>query len=321
MRCLSIARAFVKIEREVLFVTADHRGDYLIHQAGFKTTCLESNCLELNEEDIEELINFMKPELVLVDSYYVTNAYFRRISALVPVAYLDDLNAETWNVDFLINYNIFAGVTDYFRYRGSQTKLILGPNYAPLRPEFQGLPNHIIKENVTDILVSAGGSDPEGITEKLIQYICPAFPNIRFHFVVGVLNPRTGEIKNMERGNIVLHIQEQHMAKLMMTCDMAISAAGSTLYELCACGTPTITYTLANNQLLVAEQFEKQGMMLNTGDCRSKAHFIDIIVRNMEKLAGDVDLRRSMSLRMRTVVDGKGADRIVKDFLEKSRTF
>lgn len=40
------------------------------------------------------------------------------------------------------------------------------------------------------------------------------------------------------------------MSELMQQCDMAVSAAGSTLYELCACGMPTITYVLADNQKL-----------------------------------------------------------------------
>lgn len=317
MRCLSIARAFAK-RRKVVFVTADHRSDYLVHQAGFKTICLNSNWSDMNGEAIEELIIGRKPDLVLVDSYYVTEEYFSRISPIVPIAYLDDLNTARWNIDFLINYNIFANLTDYSRYKGSQTKLILGPMFAPLRSEFQGLPNHIIKKNVTDVFVSAGGSDPEGITEKLMRYISPSFPALTFHFIVGALNPRLNEIKSMEGGNIILHIHETHMSELMMKCDIAISAAGSTLYELCAAGTPTITYTLADNQIFAAEQFEKQGLMLNAGESRNEDTFIDLILHKMKVLAGDTDMRRSLSLRMQEIVDGNGADRIMKElFVEE----
>lgn len=70
----------------------------------------------------------------------------------------------------------------------------------------------------------------------------------------------------------------------MQKCDIAISAAGSTLYELCATGIPAITYTLADNQLIAAEQFDKQGIMLSAGDCRDDEGFIVRLEKLLDKL-------------------------------------
>lgn len=63
------------------------------------------------------------------------------------------------------------------------------------------------------------------------------------------------------------------MKKLMMLCDVAVSVAGSTLYELCACGIPTITYVLADNQIPAEEMFEQEGIMLNARDYRVNMNF------------------------------------------------
>ena len=316
MRCLSVAHAFVDKGEKVLFVTADHKGDKLIKQQGFDTICLDTDWNELDNERVDKVVKEYKPNLLLLDSYYVTEHYLDKINNIVSTAYFDDLNTKCWNVDYIINYNIFAEVFDYTRYSGTKTKLLLNPQYAPLRNEFRNCPKHKT-EAVSEIMVSAGGADPEHITERIISGICHEMKDIVFHFIVGALNPRMADIKALkeDQDNIILHINEKHMSDLMKKCDLSISAAGTTLYELCATGIPTITYTLANNQLPAAEQFEKQGIMLNAGDCREDKGFIDRVKMNIEKLTGDFELRKRLSEKMQHLVDGHGAERIVEALL------
>lgn len=318
MRCLSIACSFAKIGEQVLFVTADHRGDSLILQNGFSSICLNSEWTDLDGEldALRMLIEKEHPSLLLVDSYYVTERYLESLSKFVRNVYLDDLNLAKWNVDALINYNIFSSVFDYTAYEGTRTKVLLSPKYAPLRDEFRGCPKHQIK-GVTDILVSAGGADPERITEKIIKDVCPEFQNISFHFIVGALNPRLETIKKLaeDRENAVIHINEKHMADLMKYCDIAVSAAGTTLYELCATGIPTIIYTLADNQIVATEQFYTQGIMLSAGDCRGDDGFTGRVELLLRKLIDDKGLRIELSTRMQNLVDGNGAYRIVDALL------
>ena len=166
-------------------------------------------------------------------------------------------------------------------------------------------------------MVSAGGADPERITERIMTDICPEMRDIVFHFIVGALNPRLNDIKALSEGkdNIVFHINEKNMSGLMENCDIAISAAGSTLYELCATGLPTITYTLADNQLVAAEQFDKRGIMLSAGDCRGDDGFIDRVKMYIEKLNDSIELRRELSGKMQQLVDGNGAARIIEALL------
>ena len=310
MRCLSIARVFADKGKEVMLVTADHKGDSLIRSRGFDVLCLESEYNDMDSEDIVPVIGEYKPELLIIDSYFVTKDYFNKVHSLCRVAYIDDINEEIWDIDFLIDYNIFGTVIDYSGYENSGTSLLLGPEFAPLRSEFKNVPKHIIKP-VMDVMVSAGGSDPEQITEKIMEGICSEWKDICFHFVVGALNPRLDKIKSLLTTNMVLHINEQDMSGLMQKCDMAISAAGSTLYELCACGTPTITYTLADNQLLAAEEFERQGLMINAGDCRNNLKFLENIRNSLDYYANNIEKRTLLSSKTQLLVDGYGAERIV----------
>lgn len=310
MRCLSIAHVFADRGEKVKFVTADHKCDGLINNNGFEVVCLNSRYNALDQESIVQVVIDNRPSLILVDSYYVTQEYFRLLSQYCCVAYVDDLNAEIWNVDILINYNIYGEHIDYSKYKMVKTLLLLGPKYAPLRREFVGIKSHRIKP-VTDVLISAGGSDPEGITEKIMREICSKLKNIRFHFIIGALNPRLDIIKSRVLSNVVLHINEHNMSDLMQLCDVAISAAGSTLYELCACGTPTITYTLADNQLLAAKEFEKQEIMIYAGDCRHNLSFVQTLEYLLKNVIDDIDKRKKMASKMQLLVDGKGAERIV----------
>ncbi len=318
MRCLSIAKAFTDHGEQVCFVTADNRGDDLINSRGFSSInlCSEWTCMEDELPDLIRVLNDLKPRLLLIDSYYVTEEYFHRLSSIVKTAYIDDLNQAVWDVDYLINYNVFATVYDYSSYADKRTILMLNPKYAPLREEFRGLPKHIIKETVTDILVSAGGADPEGISERLISGVCPAFKEVKFHFIVGALNPRIEELKELQGDNIILHINERNMSGLMRKCDIAVSAAGTTLYELCAAGIPTITYSLADNQCLATEQFDTQKIMFSVGDCRGDARFFDRIKERLEFLIENRRFREDVSFRMQELVDGYGADRLIDTISE-----
>lgn len=314
MRCISVANELIKKGQEVLFVTSDQSGAELIKQYNFSCICLNSNWANMENEGIEHVVKKMHPNLVLIDSYQVTKNYLSGIRKLTKTAYFDDLNICQWDVDYLINYNIIASLFDYSWHAKTRTKLLLHPQYAPLREEFCNRTKKIIKP-VTEVMVSAGGADPECITEKILSEICLTIPNISFHFVVGALNPRLEKIRNIAHqiNNAVLHINEQNISELMNRCDIAISAAGITLYELCAMGVPTIVYSLADNQKLAAYSFGQQGVMLSAGDCRENEDFIDKIKQLLIKLINNKDKRIDLSKKMQKLVDGNGASRIADE--------
>ena len=104
------------------------------------------------------------------------------------------------------------------------------------------------------------------------------------------------------------------MSKLMRKCDLAVSAAGSTLYELCATQTPTITYILANNQIPGAEGFERHGIMRCVGDWRTLGAdcLTELLIKESVALAHNYEERRRIAVRQRSVVDGRGVARILK---------
>ena len=134
-----------------------------------------------------------------------------------------------------------------------------------------------------------------------------------FHFLLGAMNPDKDEIDNLARGisNIVVHQNVRDVRELMCTCDVALAAAGSTMYELCACSLPIVTYILADNQIAGARKFADEGLALLAGDARVGDDFCEVLLDKLGALTRDKELRTAMAERAYRVVDGKGAGRVI----------
>jgi len=250
------------------------------------------------------------PHCVLLDSYFVTEKYMSAIRKEASLAYIDDLNAFNYPADLVVNYMLYAHQLAY-----PQNKhYLLGPRYALLRKEFQGIPQRTECGPVRDVLISAGGADPEHVTLECVKYLLKHKNDITYHIILGTMNQDVTVIERLADGQeqIVLHEQVSDMCSLMVKCDVAISAAGTTLFELCACGLPTITYVLADNQIRNAASFAEAGLMVSVGDIRGDAHFTEQLFRELSRLSENSILRQDMSKRMQVIIDGNGAARLAE---------
>ena len=102
-----------------------------------------------------------------------------------------------------------------------------------------------------------------------------------------------------------------------MEADVAVSAGGTTLYELCACGTPTITYSCADNQLNNVLQFQEDGLMAYAGDIRNTNIFKKTEAL-LKRLDDSYQLRKECSEKMQGLVDGNGSIRIAEELIKFS---
>ncbi len=332
MRCLSIADAFKRKNVEVIFATADDSMKNIIVDRGFSCFVLNSEYENLktdfNNKQFLELIN--KSEIVLVDSYYVNEEYFtylRQDALNKKIIYMDDLCEKAYPVDVVINYNIYADrgkYVDLYESKNYNTEFILGSRFTPLRTEFSKVKKIGIKEKISDVLIMTGGADiyhtSLGLIKTLKEYRNNQSGNILdhicFHLVVGAMSEDYGNILNEISGinNIVIHRNVKDMISLMLSCDIAVSAAGTSLYELCACGVPTITYVLADNQINGEKAFVDSKAMLSVGDIRADQEYSKHILDSVIKLSGDYNLRKLLADKESAITDGSGADRIVELF-------
>lgn len=321
MRCLAIAKELA-LKCDVVFVLADHSGIELIKKAGFSYRCLGSRWDNMEGElvEITKVIQEEKADIFFVDSYQVTERYLRSIKRNVRIAYMDDLHEFVYPCDIVINYNVYAQDCDYKKmYEGTGARLLLGCRYAPLRKEFSEVPEKEIKDKVSNILVLTGGTDIYHFALNYAQKIamCEEWNQTAFHIVCGKYNHDVGQLHQLEKENGHIHVYEgiSDMDKYMCRADIAISAGGTTLYELAACGVPTIAYSLADNQCENIAAFVQKGYLLSVGDIRTVFPKKELL-EEMEYLKDPI-ARSRLSVKMQQLVDGKGCQRLAEEFLRQ----
>ena len=215
----------------------------------------------------DKLISKLKnvsADVLITDSYDVTPEYFEELSENFPVTgYIDDLAVFIPRVTFVLNQNIYAGDLKYDS--GNAEEFLLGPGYLLLRDEFHGVNPIATNSVLTNVMITLGGSDDSNLTGELIKEITTAHPELTLHVVVGAAFAHSDALElqvsqSGNPGNILLY-HSPKMSNLMRKMDLAVSACGSTVYELAVCGVPTIGIVTANNQMMLAEKMAGLGLM------------------------------------------------------------
>ncbi len=337
MRCMTIAGQLKKMDEEVIFFLADDYGISMLEERNLAYVVMHTDW----EKPTEELpilcreIEKRNIHTMLFDSYRITKEYFNnlrtKLSDRIRLAYIDDLFEDIYPVDVLINYNAYHARFPYEKsymdaYHSDKehypvkTKLCLGPAYVPLREEF----GKDSVENGCDnsVLLSCGGGDSlqsmYGILEKAMRD--ERFLNVVFHVIVGRYHQKKELLEKIaeEHKNIVLHHDIRNMAEIMEENRIAVSAAGTMLYELCAMERPTVFFITADNQRYDSDFFAKDERMLFAGDIRAdREACINHVLDGMHELLGNCEKCAQMKEKLRCVTDGNGAKRIAEALLEE----
>lgn len=329
MRCLSIADAFVHLGGEVKFLVADTYVCDLLEKRGYSYQVLNSNWTDM-EGELEQLKRIFcvaenrstsrrKPR-ILVDSYQATEKYLKVLQEFSEVIYLDDLNRFIAPVSLLINYVAFQNIDWKARYHGTDTSLCLGWQYTPLRLAFADC-CHEIKKEVKDILITTGGSDPYEVSVVLLEKLLfrETFASVNFHVVAGRFCTCLDKLQQIAEENrrVRLYQNIDNMAELMCQCDLAVSAGGTTLFELFACQVPVIAFGFADNQLESLRLLEEQGALYNIGDIRKDVReCIAEMAEQTEQFCMDYEKRGKYAVKGHGITDGQGAFRIAKAIKE-----
>lgn len=314
MRCIAIAKQIRKLGEDVVFIMSDYGVEDKILEEGFQYFCLNNDYQDKEAEigDFLRVIKEMKIDTILLDSYQITKKYVDRLHEFVKIVYIDDLNAFKYSVDAVVNYTYNANADLYSgKGYGDDVKFYLGNRYIPLREEF---PSNSIKvsQDVEGIFITTGGTDKFDMVVDLLQVFCKGkFKNIKKYIVVGKFYDRYDELKNRENEYLKFYKNINNIYDVMKKCDIAISAGGTTVAELCSMGVPTIAFSMADNQVEGVRAYDTAGIIHYSGDIRvEKKEVIKNIAKFSEKLADDYELRKNMSTLAKMEVDGKGAARI-----------
>ncbi len=327
MRCITIAEAILEKE-QVIFLCADSESAALAKQKGFYALVLETDYRNMETElpflrkTFEYLLEnngqWMETPVILVDSYFVTDYYLQALSQYGTVVLLDDMAKHVFPINTVINYNAYATKAQYTKlYKGTNTDCYIGCDYVPLRSQFLNR-DYTPRNQVRDVLITTGGGDIDNIASQILYGIYDE--TIIYHIISGKFNPNfkaLEQLKNSKK-NVFIHYDITDMASTMEKCDLAITAGGTTIYELAVMGVPFICFSYAENQERLTEYIGKQEM----GKFAGRFHIeprqtLDKIQFFCTELINDFQLRNYYSQKATKMVDGFGADRIAQILKEK----
>jgi UDP-2,4-diacetamido-2,4,6-trideoxy-beta-L-altropyranose hydrolase len=319
MRTLALAQGWQSAGGSVRFLKTpgDPAADDRLRSEGMEVVHVLSTIA--GKDDVVETIDHARDSdarWIVVDGYQFPRSFQVQLrDAGFRVLHIDDaMFREEYCADIVLDQNIYAS-EELYRRRAPYTQLLLGSSYTLLRREFlecgpagegeESVPPHL--------LVTLGGSDPENITRAVVEALQRIEPTrYTATVVVGGANPHLAELEQMvsRSQHIELRANVTGMPELMRRADMAISGGGSTMWELCYMGVPSIAIELADNQRKIVDTLGERSAALPIR--WQDVIEIDPLVSLIDRLLSDTTLRQRMSHTARQIIDGKGTGRIIQ---------
>ncbi|HXY35415.1 MAG TPA: UDP-2,4-diacetamido-2,4,6-trideoxy-beta-L-altropyranose hydrolase [Planctomycetaceae bacterium] len=333
MRCLALAQAWQDAGGKVAFATTD-LPESLIQRLwtercdvhGFESAPVSSR--EAN--DIQETLriaNVVRPQWLVLDGYDLGPSYqlALRDSRWRLMSIDDDWRHERYHVDLLLNQN--AGATSaLYASRKVSGRLLLGCQYALLRREFR---KQLQPEprgggrTIAKFLITLGGADQKNDTSRLIRICRGCLPaDCEIHVLVGPANPHVHSLRetceklaqlSRERGEkmpqVVLHVAPPDVRTIMAACDLALTAAGSSVYELGFLGIPMLLVVTAENQRAIAAALDSMGAAVWIDE--SSVHTARGVMSVISAAVQNPTILSQCAKRFQALVDGQGAARVV----------
>jgi UDP-2,4-diacetamido-2,4,6-trideoxy-beta-L-altropyranose hydrolase len=331
MRCLTLANELKKKGAEVSFICRDllgNLGSYLMKK-GFHVWLLPNPKIESTSnpsfpysswlkvdwrtdayETLQILRKVRKIDCLIIDHYSIDKKWEDIVKNDVEKIFvIDDLANRPHHCHVLLDQNITAHKNKYIPLLPENCDMLLGTSYALLRPEFREAKRKMYERDgkINRILVFFGGSDPTEETMKTLQVLQKEkFTSFRIDIVVGEANQHKEMIKKKceELSNVTFYCQVENMAELMSEADLSIGAGGSSTWERCYLGLPTIVIATAKNQVEITEFVRDTGAIYYLGESE---HVTDaIITKAVMEMVSNPLLVKKMSEKARLLM---GEDR------------
>jgi len=320
MRCLALAQAWQDAGGRAIFIMAMGSPGVKERLNLEKMELVQVTVVPGSPEDAIQTAALAKQigaSWVVLDGYHFGAEYQRLIknSGLRLRWISDNGQADHYYADIIVDQNINAHEGFYTR-REPHTRLLLGTRFVLLRREFRewrGWERKIVGA-AHKVLVTLGGSDPENGTLKVIQALPQLpLPDLEVTIVVGPSNPYLEQIRSeveCSTLNIQFLTSVTNMPALIASADMAIIAAGGTLWELLYMGCSIISYVNNPIQDSIVHELDKLAIVKYQGHLRPFDG--SSLVSTLQEVALSHAWRKRMAVTGRLLVDGKGTERILE---------
>ncbi len=342
MRCLTLAEALRDKGAQSLFICREHEGNLLatVRQRGFEGVGLpacngkdpakteETENLpahaawlgcdwQTDARQSAEILSCSGSDWLIVDHYALDVRWEKALrSCCRHLMVIDDLADRSHDCDVLLDQNLGRNKQHYHDLVPDHCALLVGPQYALLRPEFARLRHYSLKrrENVKlrHLLISMGGVDKGNATGEVLKALkeCALPDDCRISVIMGASAPWLAQVRQQADQmpwptEVAVNVSD--MAQRMANADLAVGAAGGTSWERCCLGLPTLLVVVAENQWAGARALDEARAGLFVGDLTDIAHELPKCVEALWSSEGF----RELGNRSSQITDGHGAQKVV----------
>jgi len=260
MRCLALAQAWQDCAGVAFFATSEMPLILNSRLQNEKISIHKIDAVIGSEADAKQTADEarkIKADWVVVDGYMFSGEYYAALRCLgLRVLAIDDIAHQArYPVNAILNQNLSANKFAYKDKIDFSTDLLLGPKFSLQRREFRNVPRRDYRQpdETMRVLLTFGGADSENLTGLILaNLIHTAKSPLRVTIAAGSLNPNISQIKETARTApfpCEVHVDVDNMAEIMSWADVAITAAGSTIWELASMGVPSLIAATEQNQI------------------------------------------------------------------------
>ncbi|MDO9528443.1 MAG: hypothetical protein Q7J27_04695 [Syntrophales bacterium] len=262
-RCSALA-VEVAASGAFIYWLVNSEAELMLHQKGFHKDAIFSleDPFSVSPEKVVSIMEGMKPDLCVIDSYDATPPFIQKLRERCPVVLIDDCRARPVEeeCDVLLNYNLGA---DLLGYAPGRASLLLGPKYTLLRNDFRGL----VPEEGDTILIIPGASDMHNVTESFIRWWKKGWPHAELVLGPLVEKGKCLRLSSMaeKKHNLSVMRDPPDLPERMSKAGAIICTSSVTSYEALSLRKPLAVFQVAENQHKIGEEIARQGLGVNLG--------------------------------------------------------
>jgi UDP-2,4-diacetamido-2,4,6-trideoxy-beta-L-altropyranose hydrolase len=311
MRCLTLAHCLREAAHTVTLATNESGVVWLedmIRANGIDLVRVPQHSLD------HQLLSRFAPDWLVVDSYEIEADRISGCRSAARVLAIVDGDDRGIDADLFLDHNVGAELLAWPAH--VQPRLLAGSRFALIRQSIVDARRPQPWKFLADsphIVAVMGGSDPTGTIAPVTQALCGLAGSFRATIVCASSWRSEVDALVADRENFTVMEPTSELPAILATCDLAVSAAGTSSWEFCTLGIPSVLIDVVDNQTLGLSELSSRGLALAVSPAhRSSEEFVEALRTAVGGLLSDEQRRRAMSLRSLESFDGLGALRVVE---------
>lgn len=257
-------------------------------------------------------------DAVVIDSYSLPSDVSASILRRVPVLAFVDGSARGQSASLYVDQNFGAEARSWPWPEVPEplAQVLAGTDFAIVADAVRSLrpANVSCAESASRVVISLGGTDAAGLTKHVVDAVMACDMGVD----ALVVSPGSDQISGhvVQTGSVRVECVEPDLdfPALLASADAVISAAGTTLWEICCLGKPAASLALADNQVGAYAALASAGVVFGLGDYSGSKPELGPLAERIAHFISNGKLRDRLANAAYGVVDGAGRERVADAF-------